>query len=184
MKQRDLTFSRVNTLMVNVLEEISKSTFIETFAHHNTIEDIELYVNESLSNKQLNNEVSISSNEFYILLLHDIIIGYFKINTCSVQLLNNGKTANFEIERLYISATHQGKGFGSACIQFCEERALSLNETALWLGVWERNYNAIRFYQRHNYTLQGEKHFILGNDQQTDFIMSKELNELILSQEH
>jgi ribosomal protein S18 acetylase RimI-like enzyme len=184
MKQSDLIFSKVDTSMVNVLEQISKSTFIETFASHNTTQDIEIYVNEALSNRQLYNEVSQSISEFYILLLHDIVIGYFKINTCSIQLLKNGKNANFEIERLYISTTHQGMGYGSACIQFCEERALSLNKNTMWLGVWEHNYNAIRFYQRHNYTFQGEKHFLLGNDRQTDFIMSKELNGQILSQEH
>ena len=173
--QGELIISRVDMHEVNLLEQISKSTFIETFATYNSAEDIENYVTESLSNRQLSDEISIRNNEFYFLLLRETVIGYLKINTCSIQMLKSGKTAPFEIERLYISQTHQGKGFGSTCIQFCKERALALNSTTIWLGVWEHNYSAIKFYQRHNFTFQGEKIFQLGNDSQTDFIMSKEL---------
>jgi ribosomal protein S18 acetylase RimI-like enzyme len=43
----------------------------------------------------------------------------------------------------------------------------------MWLGVWERNPRAIRFYQKHGFVDIGAKEFRLGTDLQTDRVMSR-----------
>ena len=45
----------------------------------------------------------------------------------------------------------------------------------MWLGVWEENKRAIRFYQKNGF-VEFDKHiFILGKDAQTDILMRKKL---------
>jgi len=45
----------------------------------------------------------------------------------------------------------------------------------LWLGVWEKNSKAIKFYQRDGFE-EFDKHiFKLGNDEQTDIMMKLKL---------
>jgi ribosomal protein S18 acetylase RimI-like enzyme len=45
----------------------------------------------------------------------------------------------------------------------------------VWLGVWEHNHKAIKFYQDKGFIRFGEHVFVLGEDRQTDFLMKKAL---------
>jgi ribosomal protein S18 acetylase RimI-like enzyme len=45
----------------------------------------------------------------------------------------------------------------------------------VWLGVWEKNARAIRFYTAWGFEKVGEQDFRLGNDLQRDWIMQKSL---------
>ncbi|MEM9391391.1 MAG: GNAT family N-acetyltransferase, partial [Bacteroidota bacterium] len=47
----------------------------------------------------------------------------------------------------------------------------------IWLGVWEYNTDAIRFYERLGFTPFGQHSFILGSDHQTDILMKKPLEQ-------
>ncbi|HYW51463.1 MAG TPA: hypothetical protein VE861_12705, partial [Gemmatimonadaceae bacterium] len=42
----------------------------------------------------------------------------------------------------------------------------------IFLGVWERNLRAIRFYEKQRFRAVGEKTFVLGLDPQRDIVMS------------
>lgn len=53
--------------------------------------------------------------------------------------------------------------------------ALQKNAEYIWLGVWEENPRAIRFYEKNGF-LEFDKHiFKLGDDEQTDIMMKLEL---------
>jgi ribosomal protein S18 acetylase RimI-like enzyme len=41
----------------------------------------------------------------------------------------------------------------------------------LWLGVWDKNEKAIKFYERWGFKKVGSHAFMLGKDAQNDFIM-------------
>jgi ribosomal protein S18 acetylase RimI-like enzyme len=45
----------------------------------------------------------------------------------------------------------------------------------MWLGVWEENPRAIRFYQKLGFVEFGEHIFQLGDDAQRDVLMKKKL---------
>jgi ribosomal protein S18 acetylase RimI-like enzyme len=57
----------------------------------------------------------------------------------------------------------------AACIDATRARGAA----RLWLGVWERNARAIRFYQKHGFADIGTQVFRLGTDLQTDRVMSR-----------
>ena len=49
--------------------------------------------------------------------------------------------------------------------------AMNINAMYIWLGVWEKNTKAIRFYKKNGF-IEFDKHiFNLGNDEQTDIMM-------------
>ena len=49
--------------------------------------------------------------------------------------------------------------------------------TCIWLGVWEKNEKAIKFYRKNGF-IEFDKHiFVLGSDRQTDILMKLELNQ-------
>ena len=57
----------------------------------------------------------------------------------------------------------------------CIAIAKAKNRDYIWLGVWERNFKAIKFYERFGFKKFGEHEFVLGDDVQTDWLMALEL---------
>jgi diamine N-acetyltransferase len=57
----------------------------------------------------------------------------------------------------------------------CFETALEKSYRTMWLGVWELNYRAARFYEKHGFKIVGKHVFQLGSDAQTDLVMEKHL---------
>ena len=45
----------------------------------------------------------------------------------------------------------------------------------IYVGVWEKNKDAISFYKYIKYKITGEHQFKVGNEMQTDLIMRKEI---------
>jgi ribosomal protein S18 acetylase RimI-like enzyme len=57
----------------------------------------------------------------------------------------------------------------------CFAVAKNLECDVIWLGVWEYNPRAQRFYEKHGFREVGKHVFLLGSDAQTDLLMQKEI---------
>jgi ribosomal protein S18 acetylase RimI-like enzyme len=53
----------------------------------------------------------------------------------------------------------------------CLKAAARMGFQTMWLGVWEKNLRAIRFYQKWGFSKAGDKQFVLGQDVQNDFVL-------------
>ncbi len=54
------------------------------------------------------------------------------------------------------------------------QKAIDLAETrAIWLGVWEKNQNAIAFYEKMGFQKTGEHVFQMGDERQIDWVMTR-----------
>jgi len=53
------------------------------------------------------------------------------------------------------------------------EMANKENKKMVWLGVWEKNENAINFYKKMGFIQTGAHSFFMGDEEQTDLIMTK-----------
>ena len=156
------------------LQKISKETFVEAFSNENSQENMQKYLEENLSIQQLTNELLNSESSFYFARINEKIIGYLKINFGKAQT-DFKEDDSIEIERVYVSEEFQGKNVGqnllNKAIEICGEK----NAQFLWLGVWEKNYKAIRFYQKNGFLEFGKHPFILGDDIQIDILMKLQL---------
>ena len=55
----------------------------------------------------------------------------------------------------------------TACIAEARRR----QNSGIWLGVWDLNEAALRFYRRWGFQPVGTQPFILGSDHQTDLVL-------------
>ena len=157
------------------LQMISRQTFKEAFSEDNTEEDMSLYLRESLSIEQLTKEIEDKNSAFYFAKVEDEIAAYLKVNYH--QKLENGVEQNsLEIERIYVLQKFQGNKIGQLLFNKALELAKVFGANNLWLGVWEKNYKAIRFYEKNGMNAFDRKLFQLGKDKQTDILMRIELN--------
>ena len=159
---------------IEALQNISRQTFFETFAHVNSKENMDKYLEQDLSIAKLTNEVNNTNSEFYFAKFNDDIIGYLKINYANSQTELQDKNG-LEIERIYITKEFYGKNVGQKLYLKAIELAKQNNLNFVWLGVWEKNLRAIKFYKKNGF-VQFDKHiFMLGNDKQTDILMKLKL---------
>jgi ribosomal protein S18 acetylase RimI-like enzyme len=82
-----------------------------------------------------------------------------------------------EIERIYVDRPFKGIGIGKIFISKALEIAFTLEAKYLWLGVWEHNESAIRFYEKNGFEEYSKHIFKLGDDDQTDLLFKKILKE-------
>jgi ribosomal protein S18 acetylase RimI-like enzyme len=78
-----------------------------------------------------------------------------------------------ELARINIDLAYSSMGYGSQLMEACLEAARQLEGDTLWLGVWERNEAAIRFYRRWGFEIVGTMEFVLGDDMQKDYVMAR-----------
>lgn len=156
------------------LQEIGRKTFSETFSENNTEESMNDYLETSFSMEKLISELNDENSEFYFAKLNDEVIGYLKFNIGSSQTEIKSDNA-LEIERIYVSKDFHGKKVGQILYEKAIEIASQKKVDYVWLGVWENNLRAIKFYQKNGF-VEFDKHiFRLGNEEQTDIMMKLNL---------
>ena len=82
-----------------------------------------------------------------------------------------GHHNTLEIQRIYILQAYQGKQIGKQLIQKTIEIGIENNLDYIWLGVWEHNVDAIKFYEKQGFKKFDTHIFKLGDDEQTDNLM-------------
>lgn len=80
---------------------------------------------------------------------------------------------SLEVERIYIRRPFHRLGLGKKLIEKAVEIAAEKNKRKLWLGVWEQNGNAVAFYTKLNFVQTGTHSFYMGDEEQTDLIMTR-----------
>jgi diamine N-acetyltransferase len=156
------------------LKEISTETFNETFRDQNSPENMRGYLEKAFNLKQLESELSIISSQFFFIYFDKKIAGYLKLNIDDAQSEEMG-IESLEIERIYIKNGFQRHGLGKCLLNKAVEIALELNKKKIWLGVWEKNENAIAFYKKLGFVQTGSHSFYMGDEEQTDLIMVRRL---------
>lgn len=178
MKERrnDMTITIIKCTMedLHMLQEISYETFNETFKHQNTAENMKAYLEKAFNLKQLKKELSTISSRFYFVYVDGKLAGYLKVNTENAQSEGMG-AESLEIERIYIKQDYQKHGLGKYLVNKAIEIAMEQNKKKIWLGVWEKNENAIAFYKKMGFVQTGSHSFYMGDEEQIDFIMTKTL---------
>jgi len=171
-----ITIRKATISDLEIIQEISKQTFIETFADVNTPENMENYVRENFNSAQVASEINNPKSEFYLAILDNETIGYLKLNFGNAQNEMFNKQA-LEIHRIYVLKAFLGKKIGQLLLDEVIKIGHQSGVDYLWLGVWEENHRALQFYSKNGF-IEFNKHiFTLGNDIQTDLLMRLEINK-------
>ncbi|MEH7084633.1 GNAT family N-acetyltransferase [Neobacillus drentensis] len=159
---------------LRILQEISYVTFNETFKDQNSHENMTTYLERAFNLEQLEKELTNISSQFFFVYFNNEVAGYLKINTNDAQTEEMGEES-LEIERIYIKNQFQKHGLGKYLFNKAMEIAMERHKKKIWLGVWEKNENAIAFYKKMGFVQAGAHSFYMGDEEQIDFIMTKTL---------
>lgn len=157
-----------------LIADISRQSFYETFAGANTKENMDKFLTEQFTKGRLMLEVGRPENIFLLAFADRQVAGYVKLREDKKKTIP-GKSEGMEIARLYAMKEYVGKGIGKALMQESIAIARQQGKEVIWLCVWEHNQPAIQFYRSWGFEVFGEQDFLLGNDLQRDWMMKKEL---------
>lgn len=152
------------------LRNISKDTFSDAFKIKNNPEEFKVHMDYAFSKQKITFELLNPNSQFYFAYLDKELIGYMKLN------YNDAQTEHFypnavELERLYVKTEYQNKGIGEIMLQFAIKKAKERNPPFIWLGVWQDNPAALRFYERYGFEIFDTHPYFIGNDKQTDWLL-------------
>ncbi|MTV82752.1 GNAT family N-acetyltransferase [Secundilactobacillus folii] len=156
------------------LRAISLETFSDTFGPFNSDEDMKTYLDNAYSLKTLQAEMDNPNSQFYFLKHDNNIVGYLKLNVGDAQSEEQGGDA-LEVERIYVRPGFKRRGYGGQMMKFALSRGYQLGKQFVWLGVWERNHAAQKFYEQFGFEMFDDHLFMLGNSRQRDVLMKKQL---------
>lgn len=174
MEQSTIRIREAGPADAALVADLSRRTFYDSFAHHNTEENMRIFLEEQFPREKQMAEVGKPGRIFLLAYIGDEPAGYASLRVAEPPQGMEG-THPIEIVQLYSEQRMIGKGIGPALMQACLDTALQRGHDWVWLGVWEHNHRAKAFYRKWGFEHFGEHVFFVGLDAQTDWWMRKKL---------
>lgn len=171
-----LKIRKANQEDAKLLTELAYKTYWDTFHAHpdNDPEDFADYMQKAFNSEQIRSEFADENAIFLVAEIENEMVGYAKLDLFATEVPIQAEKP-IELNRIYSRHDFIGKGIGQKLLNESLKIAKELNCDVIWLGVWEKNPRAIRFYEKNGFYKVGSHIFQMGSDEQTDFLMLKEL---------
>lgn len=174
MQSSEIEIEPIKLAEVDELLHLSKKTFFDAFNNQNSPDNMKAYMETAFTIEKLSSELKNPESSFYFSKYQGIPIGYLKLNFGNAQT-ERIQEKSIEIERIYILEEYQGYKIGQILMEKAISIAKTNNADFIWLGVWEKNSGAIRFYKKNGFEPFSSHHFTMGTDIQTDILMRLKL---------
>lgn len=159
-----------------MMAALASRTFWDAFHKHpkNAPQDMADYMSKAFNLEQIQTEINDENNIFLLAEIENSPAGYAKLVIGSIEEPIIASKP-IELSRLYAEQAFIGKGIGQKLMDECFIIAEKLECDVMWLGVWEYNPRAQRFYEKQGFEVVGQHIFQLGTDAQTDLLMVRKL---------
>jgi diamine N-acetyltransferase len=165
----EINVRRINTEYVTALSVLARQTFYDTFTGTCTEEDMQSFLDHHYSKEQLGKELLDEEMYCFFAEADGLPVAYlqFKENYENFPEVKEWKA--LELKRIYVQKELQGKGIAQKLMDFFLDFAAEKKYEAVWLGVWEHNLRAQKFYGKYGFADSGYTHdFPIGSTPQTD----------------
>lgn len=165
-----ITLRKILPSDASILSGIAKSSFYDTFVGTCSDDDMQEFLDHYYNEPQLLKEITDSNNHYYFAEVDGRPVAYlmFAEDYSGLPLMKQWKA--LELKRLYVLTEFHGKGIAQRLMEYFMDYARQHDYDVVWLGVWEENLRAQKFYGKYGFVNSGHSHpFPIGNTPQTDF---------------
>ncbi len=165
----EINIRRAKTEDVAELSVLARQTFYDTFTGTCTDSDMQSFLDQYYSKEQLGKEL-VDENMYCFFAEHDgMPVAYLQFKEEYKNFPEIKKWKALELKRIYVLKELQGKGIAQKLMDFLLDFALEKKYEVVWLGVWEHNVRAQKFYEKYGFLDSGYTHdFPIGSTPQTD----------------
>jgi len=158
------------------LAEFGARVFAATFGPENDPRDMEAYLAATYGEARQRAELERTENAFLIAEHGGELAGYAFVRDARLDVdAFEDESRSVELVRFYVDPRWHGQGIARSLMDAVAAEVRARGAVLLWLGVWERNPRAIRFYEKQGFRDVGHHDFVLGSDVQRDRLMVREL---------
>jgi ribosomal protein S18 acetylase RimI-like enzyme len=169
-----LSLSEAELADLASLLDVAQTSFVQAFTEGNKPENVQAYLSQAFTLLQLEKEWRNPASTFLLASLEGKLVGYTKVNLAAAQT-DVQDPESLEVARLYTLEEVWGKGVGQFLLDAALAFAKEKGKTFVWLGVWEHNARAIRFYEKNGFKTFGSHPFPFGDEIQNDWLMRVEV---------
>jgi GNAT superfamily N-acetyltransferase len=168
---------RADRADASMLAELGARMFRETFERDNTPENMSAYLAKGFDVAAIARELADPSVAYLVGEIEHRPMAYAELRAAAAPAGVTGP-APLELARFYVDRPWHGSGAARALMSACDDEARRRGARTLWLGVFERNPRAIRFYEKCGFRVVGSQTFMVGDDAQTDCVMARPIPAL------
>lgn len=165
----EIHIRRVTHNDIAELTVLARQTFFDTFTGTCTEEDMQFFLDQHFNEKQLRAEINNPDTFCFFAEKNGLPVAYlhFMEDYTGFPIIKKWKA--MELKRLYVLKEFHGKGIAQLLMDFILNLAAEKKYELVWLGVWEHNIRAQRFYEKYGFLNSGYTHdFPIGNTLQKD----------------
>ncbi len=157
---------------VALLARIGEETFRAAFASYNSPDNLESYIEKAYSEAAVAKHLFAEQMIYRIAEDEGAAVAFARYDLKHQPPHLEGK-ATIELCQIYVLTSEIGKGIGGKLLEDGFELGRTNDKNIIWLGVWENNPKAIRFYERWGFQTTSSHTFMLGDEAQRDLIMER-----------
>ena len=172
MTHQDIRIRVATHVDAGLLADLGERTFVQAFGADNNPADLADYLMSAFGPAIQHVELTDPANVFLIAEVGESDVGYAKLRFGEAPAFVLGDRPA-EIVRIYAVESWIGRGIGSALMSSCFSELGERDYDAAWLSVWERNQRGMAFYAKWGFAAVGRQVFLVGNDPQSDVVMSR-----------
>ncbi len=162
---------------VNLLQELGRKTFDDTFGGTCTKADMQYVLDKYFNTEQCRRELQDEKDHYYFWEEEGIAKGYIRMNEKNEYPIEELKAYRcVELVRCYVLKKYHGSQVSAQLMKHAFEYARAAGYQKIYLSVWEYNFRARGFYEKHGFKNTGiENDFPLGSTPQTDYWFVKDV---------
>lgn len=150
MQIRPLTQKDISPLSV-----LATQTYIETFGHSFSKEELSEQIAETRSEKYFLS--AIDEDIFLGAFIDDKLVGYIQFGEVKFEIDTTTPDENdVGINAIYIEANYQGKGIGKKLMDTALQHERLQHAKTIFIDVWDKNKRAINFYISYGFRIVGK----------------------------
>jgi diamine N-acetyltransferase len=169
-----LRIRRATPADAELISTLGAETFMTSFGAQNTPENLAKHLAKAFAEEIQMRELTDPAVTYLIPEVNGRTAGYAQVREGDAPACVTGR-APVEVRRFYVVADFHGTGIAQALMNACADEARRRGGGTLWLGVWDQNPRAIRFYTKWGFEDVGGQTFMLGDDPQQDRVLARSL---------
>lgn len=169
-----ITIRKANEKDANLISILGGVTFYEAYFEQDDAHDLTNYIADSFAVEKIRAEIANPKAEFFIVFRNEKAVGYAKMRWEEKHESVKSEKA-VELQRIYVLERVYGTKVGKNLLEYCIEAARNKGFDTIWLGVWEENKRAQKFYKKHGFEQVGTLEFPYGKTVGVNLVFTKEI---------
>jgi len=170
LKSIDLLVRKAVSADAVLISVLAATTFYEAYFEQDDPHDLAEYIESSFNLTQIKAELADPRFAFFMAFRGKDAVGYAKLRDAEIHVSVESKNA-IELQRIYILERVYGTGVGEHLLEHCIAEARKLAKDTFWLGVWEENKRAQKFYAKRGFRQTGTLQFPYGDSYGINLVM-------------